>query len=149
MTGDHPSKHGALLGSALALIAEAGRRDFPGELPPMCATCAFRESSLPNQSAGTGKIALDCILGIDKDRFGCHHGMKEGQPKRLCVGYIAAHIAPFSFVKEVLTAMNQELATMKDSDPDPISDAFEAWAITVDPDRKMDVYQLARAWAEK
>lgn len=147
--GDKPSKHGALLGSALAIIAEAGRRDFPGELPPMCSTCAFREDSLPNQMAGTTKTALDCVLTVDKDRFGCHHGMVDGQPKRICVGYIAAHIAPFSFIKEVLTAMNQQLVTMKDSDPDELRDAFDAWVAVADPDRKMDVYQLARAWAAR
>lgn len=151
MTGhpNAPSKHGALLGSALAIIAEVGRRDFPGELAPMCATCAFREGSLPNQVAGTVKIAFDIVMGVDKDRFGCHHGMAEGKPKKLCVGYVAASIAPYSFIKDVMVEMYKELAIMKETDPDEIRDTFEAWVTTVDPDHKMDVYQLARAWAAR
>jgi hypothetical protein len=35
LEADRPSKHGQILGSALALIAAAGRRDSPVELPQM------------------------------------------------------------------------------------------------------------------
>lgn len=66
--GDRPSKHGQILGSALALVAMAGRKDSPVPLPEPCLTCAFREGSMPNQTAGTGLIALNIVLGIDQAR---------------------------------------------------------------------------------
>jgi hypothetical protein len=72
--GDRPSLHGKMLGKALALIAEIGRRDAPMPIPDTCLTCAFREGTMPNQTAGTGMVALNCVLRIDTDRFACHHG---------------------------------------------------------------------------
>lgn len=107
--GDRPTKYGAMLGEVLALMAELGRRDAPMEIPDTCLTCAFRRGTMPNQSAGTGKVALDCVLGIDRDRFACHHGMKDGEPQKICVGYVAAMLAPFSQVKELLAAFHAEL----------------------------------------
>ena len=75
-SGDKPSSYGAILGDALALIAAAGRRDMPPgtTIADTCLTCAFREGALPNRMGGTTKMALDCVLGIDRDRFACHHG---------------------------------------------------------------------------
>ena len=61
--GDRPSLHGKLLGEALALMADLGRAEAPMPIPEPCLTCAFRKGSVPNQTAGTGKIALDCVLG--------------------------------------------------------------------------------------
>lgn len=145
---DRPSKHGQILGSALALIARAGRRDFPGDLPDACLTCAFREGSQPNQSGGTGLLALNCMLGIDKDRFACHHGMKNGEPSKICVGYIAARCAPWSFTKEVLIAMQAELDKI-DGSPDEVRAAFDAWWGEADPQKELDVYQQARAFASR
>lgn len=143
---DRPSSHGRILGSALALIARAGRKDFPVDLPDACLTCAFREGSQPNQSAGTGMLALNCVLGIDKDRFACHHGMKDGHPAKICVGYIAARLAPWSFTKEVLLAMQAELDRI-DGSHDEVRAAFDVWWGDADPKRELDVYQQARAFA--
>lgn len=142
---ERPSKHGAILGDALALLAVAGRKDAPMELPECCLTCAFRPGAMPNEMAATGKIALDCVLGIDTDRFACHHGMKDGEPKKLCVGYIAAVLAPWSFTTKVLAAVKEALDKMQG--PDEVRATFDAWHDAVDPERKMDDYQLARAYA--
>jgi hypothetical protein len=149
MTSTKPSSYGAILGDALALIAAAGRKDLPegASLGDACLTCAFREGTLPNRMGGTAKQALDCVLGIDRDRFACHHGMKDGEPKRLCAGYLAAMIAPFSFVKEVLASAHKDLAAFNDSDADPVRDDYVRWLSMIDPDGKMDVYQIARAYA--
>lgn len=143
---ERPSKHGKILGDALALLAMAGRKDAPTEIPDGCLTCAFRQGTMPNEMAATGKVALDCVMGIDKDRFACHHGMKDGEPPRLCTGYIAALLAPWSFTKEVLAAVKRDLDAMGDG-PDEVRAAFDRWHDGIDPDRKMDDYQLARAYA--
>lgn len=103
---------------------------------------------MTNQMAATGKTALDCVLGIDPDRFACHHGMKDGEPSKLCVGYIAAILAPRSFTNEVLRAVKADLDAMPEG-PDEIRAAFDVWHNEVDPDRKMDDYQLARAYASR
>lgn len=145
--GDRPSRHGAMLGEVLALLADLGRHDSPMPIPDACLTCAFRRGTMPNQAAGTGKIALDCVLGIDRDRFACHHGMKAGEPQKICVGYIAARLAPFSKVKEILSAFHDELALLGD-DPDEVRAAFDAWIDRADPARKMDVYEAARVYAK-
>lgn len=145
--GDRPSLHGRMMGKALAVISEVGRRDAPMPIPDSCLTCAFREGSLPNQCAGTGIVALNCVLRIDTDRFACHHGMKDGDPQRICAGYIAAMLAPFSQVKEILSAFNDELATIE-GQPDDVRAAFDAWLSLADPDRRMDVYQAAREYAK-
>ncbi len=145
--GDRPSSHGSLLGDALALIADLGERDSPVPLGERCATCAFRKGSVPNRSAGTGMIALNCALGIDRDRFACHHGMKDGQPKKICVGYMAAILAPFSAVKEVMAFLHKELGDW--SDDDPVRADFDTWLRETDPEGKMDVYQAARAYQRR
>lgn len=145
--GDRPSIHGAILGKALALMADLGRRDAPMPIPETCLTCAFREGSMPNQAAATGVMALNCVLRIDPDRFACHHGMKAGEPQKLCSGYIAAMLAPFSQVKEILTAFNEELAAIENQ-PDEVRAAFDAWLSRADPERQMDVYQAAREYAK-
>ena len=143
---ERPSNHGKILGQALALIAMVGRRDAPFELPDCCLTCAFREGCMPNQMAATGKVALDCVLGIDKDRFACHHGMKAGQPSKLCVGYIAARLAPWSEVKLILETLGRDLATMDGADE--VRAAFDRWLAEIDPHRKMNDYELAREYAK-
>lgn len=140
--GDRPSAHGALLGDILALMADLGERDSPVPLE-RCATCAFRKGSVPNQSAGTGMLALNCALGIDPDRFACHHGMKDSTPSKICAGYIAARLAPWSKVKELVTLLHEELGHAPEGDD--VRASFDAWLRKVDPDGKMDVYQVARA----
>lgn len=141
---ERPSKHGAILGQALALIAMAGRRDVPFELPEMCATCAFRDGCMTNQMAATGKVALDCVLGIDKDRFACHHGMKDGEPSKLCVGYVTARLAPWSITKEILVELQKDLDGIEGADE--VRAAFDVWLDEIDPDRKKNDYELARAF---
>jgi hypothetical protein len=74
---DRPSRHGAIMGQALALIEMAGRRDAPFEMPDTCSTCAFREGSYTNQCGGTGVVALKIVAGLDPDRFACHHGRRK------------------------------------------------------------------------
>lgn len=148
--GDRPSAHGKILGEALALLADVGERDSPVPLGERCATCAFRKGSTPNMSAGTGLLAFNCALGIDKDRFACHHGMKDGEPSKICVGYIAARLAPFSALKEILAVLGEEMAKgQQDGDLDPVREAFDAWLMEADPGGKMDVYQVARAWLRR
>ena len=143
---ERPSQHGAILGEALAMIAAFGRKDLHFPLPEMCLTCAFREGCMTNQMAGTGKVALDCVLGLDPDRFACHHAMKEGEPSKLCVGYVAASLAPPSIVREVVLECNRRLNEMKNGDTDEIREAFDRWRGEVDPDAKMNDYELARAY---
>lgn len=141
---DRPSLHGAILGEALADLAKAGRVGIP-DFPDMCATCAFREGSLANQMAATGQVALDCLVDFDPDDFACHHDMKEGEPTKLCAGYLAASQAPFPVVKAAVSTVVARLREI--AEPDEIRIAFDAWAVKVDPDGKMDVYQLGRAYA--
>lgn len=146
--GDRPSRHGRMLGKALAIMAALGRRDAPMPIPDMCLTCAFREGSMPNETAATGVIALNCALRIDKDRFACHHGMKDGDPQKICAGYVAALLAPFSEVREILAAFHEELANIEDGEQDEIRNAFDRWLDGADPERRLDVYQAARAYAK-
>lgn len=146
--GDRPSRHGKLLGHALATIAAIGRRDAPMPIPECCLTCAFREGSVPNQTAGTGVIALNIVLGIDRDRFACHHGMKDGEPQKICVGYVAAMLAPYSQTKAILAAFYDELKDFDAAGPDEVRAAFDAWLALADPEQRMDVYEAARAYAK-
>lgn len=141
-----PSRHGMLLGMTLAKLAEAGRRGFPGKLDDCCLTCAFRPGTLPNQSAGTGKAAFDCVIGLDKDRFACHHGMKDGEPSKICAGYVAARLAPWSLTKEIVTALHAALEEIDDT-PDNIRAEFDAWLERSGSDPS-DIYALARAYAK-
>ena len=147
LKGDRPSIHGKMMGKALAIMAARGRDNAPMPIPDCCLTCAFREGSLPNQTAATGMMALNCVLRLDPDQFACHHGMKEGQPQKLCSGYIAAMLAPFSEVKEILTAFHEQLAEIGD-EPDALRAAFDAWLNRADPERRMDVYEAAREYAK-
>ena len=147
--GDRPSLHGKLLGEALALMADLGRAEAPMPIPEPCLTCAFRKGSMPNQTAGTGVAALNCVLRIDTDRFACHHGIKNGEPSKLCAGYIAAMLAPFSKVQDILTAFYEELKSFNDATPDEVRAAFDRWLARADPERRLDVYEAARAYAKE
>lgn len=138
---DRPSSHGAALGRFLTRMMEAGGG------AETCATCAFREGSLANQSAGTGLIAMHCAIGIDPAAFACHHGMKDGEPTMLCAGAIAAKAAPFEAWKAGISEMAHALPT--DDQNDPIRIAFDQWREQVDPETRMDVYQLGRAYARR
>lgn len=50
-----------------------------------CHDCAFRLGSYPNGCAQTVMDALESCLGGEP--FYCHHGIVDGEPKRLCEGY--------------------------------------------------------------
>ena len=138
--GDRPSAHGAALGSALADLVDRGSPEGAA----MCATCAFRKGTAPNQTAGTVLTALHCVLGTNPDPFGCHHGMIHGQPTRLCAGYEAARRAPFAAVRGALGAVKEALAE-REGQSDQVRADFDAWASQIDPGGKLDVYQIARA----
>lgn len=144
-TGDRPSMRGKYLGEALVIIAREGRKQVsPGRIPEPCLTCAFRPETLPNQCVGTGLLALDCLVAPD-ERFACHHGMKDGEPQKICAGFVAAKMAPRHFTAETLGAMHEQLERL--GNDDHIRDDFDKWYGTVDPKGTMDVYQLARLYA--
>lgn len=143
--GDRPSRHGALMGELLAKLAEAGATgDLSSALDFMCATCAFRRGTYPNTTASTGLMAFNCTIGADPDQFVCHHGMKDGHPQRLCAGYLAAKNAPFDVLKAETIKLHGALADIGDGDD--VRAAFDAWANEIDPDYKLDVYEITRLW---
>lgn len=140
---ERPSRHGAMLGDVLAGLAEAGRKHAP-PLPDMCATCAFRPGCMTNQMAGTGIIALNCVLGIDTDRFACHHGMKDGEATTLCAGYIAALLAPWELTTAAVQLLANHLSGL--DGPDEIRAEFDAWIAQADPLNRLNDYQRGRAF---
>lgn len=142
---ERPSAHGAILGEALSALAQAGAvgTDL---LSGMCATCAFRDGCMTNQMAATGQIALNCALGIDQDDFGCHHGLRSGEPTKLCAGWAAARRTPFKVVKATLATVKTRLDALG---PDQIRAEFDAWAAEVDPQSQMDDYHRARLYARR
>ncbi len=145
---DRPSTHGKLLGDALAAIATAGREACSEPIPDTCLTCAFRPGALANESAGTGLLAMNCVLDIDTAVFCCHHGMKDGDPTSVCMGYVAAKLAPFEVTRSIMGGMLERVKAMKDG-PDQVRADFDAWMAHADPRQELDVYQLARAYARR
>lgn len=140
---DRPSRHGAILGEALSKVAKAGD---DGIMELACSTCAFKEGTVPNQTAGTGSLALNCVLGIDDAGFACHHGMKEDWPTKLCAGYVAAQNASWEVTKALIADVAPRLAAMEG--PDQVRADYDAWLVLHDPDEKMDVYEIARLYAK-
>lgn len=138
--GDRPSAHGAALGRLLARMVEAGGG------AEMCATCAFREGSMPNLMAATGLLAMHCAIGTDPAPFGCHHGMQNELPTRNCAGWKAAQKAPFELWK---TELPRVLADVRGGGEDAVRAEFDHWWPTVDPRGELDVHQLGRAWARR
>lgn len=139
---ERPSRHGQLLGKALAKLAYAGHMASVAPLD-MCATCAFREGCYTNQMAATGLTAFNCAAGIDDSPFGCHHGMKDGEPTKLCAGWIAAKQAPFATLVAVTTDLSEQLAAHGDV-ADSVRAETDAWLAEIDPDGKLDNYQRGR-----
>jgi hypothetical protein len=140
---ERPSTHGAIVGEALAKIAES----VTGELPSKCcATCAFRRGCMTNQMAGAVLDAFKCATGVDPSGFACHHGMKDGEPTKVCAGWVASQLAEFETVKAICSAMVEELQARSGSDPDPIREAFDAWISQVDPDGRLDDYKRGRLY---
>lgn len=144
---DRPSMHGKYLGEALVLIAREGRKVATGPIPDPCLTCAFRPNTIANTSAGTGLMALNCTIGADDARFACHHGMKDGEPQKVCAGYIAAKLAPWGFTVEIVKALHDSLERI--IGPDLVRADFDAWLAGIDPNGLMDVYQASREWEKR
>lgn len=143
---ERPSRHGAELGKVLAQVAKEGFEANP-ELPPMCATCAFRPGSMTNQMAATLLQAFMIVMGADKDRFACHHGLNtDGQPTKLCAGYLATKHVPFARLKEIVLPFEDQMAAW--GGEDPIRAKFDAWIAETDPAGEMDDYARARAYAK-
>jgi hypothetical protein len=140
-----PSQHGVILGEALSDIAKAGDVGL-GILFAACATCAFREGCMTNQMAATGMLALNCVLGIDPEEFACHHGMKNGQPTKLCAGYLAAKNAPKPIVQAALQTIMARMNTLPARDE--VRERFDAWAAEADPNNEMDNYARSRAYTK-
>lgn len=148
-TFDRPSMTGRTFGLVLAEIAAVGRgRALLPEQLEMCATCAFRPGTMPNQMPSTLIDALNCISGIEEGDFWCHHGTKEGEPQKVCAGYAAAKLAPYEMTQERLTALCKRIEELSlENGVDAVRADFDAWYEKADPDGKMDAYQLARAYA--
>lgn len=145
---DRPSLPGKFFGEALVLIAREGRKAHPFmPLPEPCLTCALRPGTMPNLSPGTLIQLLNCVVGIEPSEFYCHHGMKEGEPEKVCAGYVAARLAPWQFTQETLTACYEQLKKLDAANGDAVRADFDAWYAEADPEGKMDAYQLARAYA--
>jgi hypothetical protein len=143
---ERPSTHGAILGEALARLAES----VTGSLPSgCCATCAFRRGCMTNQMASTGLVAFKCAVGADPDPFACHHGMKDGEPSKICAGWLACQLADFETVKEISAWLTARLAEHSDDAPDPIREAFDAWIAEIDPTGAMDDYQRGRLYLRR
>lgn len=149
---DRPSEHGAILGQTMAKIAEDGRQrliEQGMDVPPLCGTCAFREGCMTNMMAGTLVHAMRIVAGVDDSPFGCHHGMDDGKPTQLCVGYITAKAAAFDFVKKAYEEMGEKIeARCKSDEPDLVRDAFDLWISRVDPDDLLDDYQRSRLYTK-
>lgn len=128
----------AKLGAAMADLAEKYRR--PDD-PDPCLTCGLRKGTLANMNNRTMLDAMNVLLGLDGDCFGCHHGMDGDGPTRLCAQYVAARRASFDDLKAAFTGL-------LDGNPeaDQVAAYVTAWADQHDPDRKMDNYQLGRLW---
>ena len=92
MIRNRATPEGRELGKALARFADeaepVARLKMP-ELPPRCASCAFREGPhVPNGSAVTQLDALKCVVeGVE---FHCHEPGREGH---LCSGWAMMMLA--------------------------------------------------------
>jgi hypothetical protein len=142
---ERPSRHGAALGELLSALEQIGREGAGIDLPPMCATCAYRPGCMTNQMAATGITALNCLTGIDTDRFACHHGMKDGRPTKLCAGHVAALLAPWDTIKAGVEWLARRLSEGTE-EPDEIRREFDAWIAKADPLSRMDDYARGRAY---
>lgn len=140
---ERPSTHGQIVGQALTAIVTS----VFGELPKdCCATCAFRPETMTNQMAATTLTAYKCAIGADPNPFGCHHGMKDGEPVKACAGWLVSQLADFDKVREIAEQVAKQLDARALDAPDPIREAFDAWIAEVDPDGTMDDYQRGRAY---
>jgi hypothetical protein len=84
-----PTPLGRALGIELARIAdieEARQRERFPRMHPRCDDCALRSGTDPN---GCAETLMDVIKCVEEDApFFCHKGVSDGEPKRLCAGYM-------------------------------------------------------------
>lgn len=146
MERERPSTHGAIVGAALTRIAESVTGSLPEDC---CATCAFRPETMTNQMASTVLTAFKCVVGTDPSVFACHHGMTDGEPSKVCAGWLACEAAEFETVKAVVGDMVDALAKISEGDPDPIREAFDRWIAAVDPDGSLNDYQRGRLYLKE
>lgn len=109
-----PSKHGNILGTAFAKLADRMEPLCP-TVPERCKTCAFRSGTIPNQMAGTLVEAMHCVIGTDPSPFCCHQSLRDGEPTHLCAGYVLVKKARFEEVRSELANALTELSTMEDA----------------------------------
>lgn len=132
----------ARLGAALADLAEKHRQ--PGD-PSPCATCGLKKGTLPNMAGQTMIDAMHVLVG-NHDAFCCHRGLTNDadEPTHICVNYLIATRAS----RDELLAAIKSVVIPPNDDPenDPVGQYVMKWAAEVDPDGKMDAYQLARLW---
>lgn len=102
---------------------------------------------MPNQMGSTTLAAMHCTVGTDPAPFGCHYGMDEKGPTRMCAGYAAALLAPRDFVTDELVKAKAKLDDLPAEDP--IRAEFDAWVKTIDPEGTMDDYARARAYSRE
>lgn len=139
---ERPSSYGARVGAAIAEIASS----VTGTLPSgCCATCAFRPGCMTNQMAATTLIAFKCAVGADPSPFGCHHGMKDGEPQKPCAGWLASQVADFDTVKEIAGRLAEDLKAIP-TGPDVVREKFDAWIAKVDPAGAMNDYERGRLY---
>lgn len=89
---NRPTEQGYELGAFLARAAIDGeptaRLEFP-DVPPACASCAFRKGTIPNGCPETVLDASGCL--IEDTPFMCHmHFDDDGNPTELCSGWLFA-----------------------------------------------------------
>jgi hypothetical protein len=102
----------ARLGAALADLAEKHRQ--PGD-PDPCSSCGLKKGTLANMAGRTMIDAMNVLAGIDGDLFGCHHGMREGQPVKACINW---HIAAERASRDELLAAIQTVRMPADDAPE-------------------------------
>lgn len=80
-----PTPEGAELGRHLARFADQEEAKF-ADPPKRCHDCAFRAGTIPNGCEQTLMDAVKCTF--EGEPFYCHNGMRDGEPTRLCAGYL-------------------------------------------------------------
>lgn len=75
-----PCARGKALGEQIARLTPV--------VPEMCASCAFRAGTFPNQCLETVLGAVECV--IDGKTFYCHVKTTPGGREMVCAGFLSA-----------------------------------------------------------
>lgn len=82
---NRPTLEGKKLGALINKFTDPAMLDRY----PRCASCAFREGSIPNGCGATLIKAVECVAM--EETFYCHEVKDvDGEPYRVCGGYLAA-----------------------------------------------------------